>query len=119
MKVICTTLPPSPDGEPLKSSPWVTLHADYHVLSVLAVPGRPVQIQILTDNGRTLGWYDSEYFMTVDDTVPDSWSVRIGERGVLNLAPTAWLAPAFWDAYYDDDEPAAIEAVEAELRRLR
>ena len=117
MKVICTKLPLSPDGEPLESSPWITLHAEYHVVSVLAVPDGRVQLQIV-DDSRSLGLFDSACFMAVDGTVPDSWTVRIRERGVLDFAPTAWLAPGFWEAYYDDD-PAAIEAVEAELRRLR
>lgn len=119
MKVMCTSLPLRPDGEPFDRHPSFTLHAEYHVVSVLAAPGRRVEIQLLKDDGHSLAWYGSEYFMTVDDTVPDSWTVRIGEDGVLDLAPRAFLAHGFWEAYYDDDDPSAIEAVEAELRRLR
>jgi hypothetical protein len=118
MKVICTKLPLSPNGEALESSPWVTLDAEYCVVSLLAEPGGQVQIQIVTDDGRSLGWHHSMYFMTVDGTVPDRWTVQIGEGGMLELAPTAWLAPGFWEAYYDGD-PSAVDAVESELRRLR
>jgi hypothetical protein len=117
MKVMCTSLPLRPDGEPFDRHPWLTLHAEYHVVSVNAVPEFYVHLRILTDEG-SLGLWESKYFMTVDDTVPDSWTVRVAEDGVLRLAPTAWHAVGFWEAYYDDD-PVAIEAVEAELRRLR
>jgi hypothetical protein len=116
MKVICTKVPPSPTGEVLDTSPWVTVDAEYEVVSVIAEPARRVLVQIVTDDG-SLGLFDSTSFMTVDGTVPEGWTARVGEDGVLELAPTAWLAPGFWEAYYDGD-PAAIDAVTSELQRL-
>ncbi len=118
MKVVCTKLPPLPNGEALDASPWVTVDAEYYVASVLAEPGGQVQIQIVTDDGRSLAWFDSSSFMTVDGTMPDRWCAQIGEGGVLEIAPASWLAPGFWEAYYDGD-PSAGDAVEAELRRAR
>jgi hypothetical protein len=118
MKVICTKVPPSPTGEALDASPWVTVDAEYDVVSVLAEPDRQVQLQIITDDGRSLAWFDSTNFMTVDGAIPESWTARVGEGGVLELAPASWLAPGFWEAYYDGD-PSATDAVEAELRTAR
>lgn len=118
MKVICTKVPPSPSGEALEASPWVTVDVEYMVVSVLAEPDRRVQIQVVADDGRSLAWFDSTNFMTLDGAMPESWTASIGEGGVLELAPTAWLTPGFWEAYYDGD-PAAVDAVEAELQRLR
>lgn len=118
MKVICTKVPPSPAGEALDASPWVTVDAEYDVVSVLAEPAGHVRVQIVTDDGRSLAWFDSMNFMTVDGAVPERWTARIGEGGVLELAPTAWLAPGFWEAYYDGD-PSAVDAVESELQALR
>lgn len=115
MKVICTNVPMSPTGEMLETSPWVTVGAEYRVVSVVAEPARRVLVQIVTDDG-SLGLFDSTNFMTVDGAVPERWTARIGEGGVLELAPTAWLAPGFWEAYYDGDSDA-VDAVESELRR--
>ncbi|WP_158607472.1 hypothetical protein [Flexivirga caeni] len=56
--------------------------------------------------------------MTVDGAIPESWTARIGEGGVLELAPAAWLALGIWEAYYDGD-PTAVDAVESELQALR
>lgn len=117
MKVICTKVPPAPTGEVLDVSAWVTVDAEYHVVSVLAEPDRPVQLQIVTDDGRSLAWFESTNFMTVDGAMPESWTARIGEGGVLELGPAAWLVPGFWEAYYDGD-PSAADAVEAELQAL-
>jgi len=117
MKVICTKVPLSPTGEVLDSSPWVTVDAEYDVVSVIAEPARRLLVQIVTDDG-SLGLFDSANFMTVDGAMPESWAARIGEGGVLELAPAAWLAPGFWEAYYDG-APSAVDAVESELQALR
>jgi len=117
MKILCTKLPAPVDGMELESSPWVTLHREYPVVSLLAEPGGRVQLQILTDDGRSLGWFDSTNFMTVDGSIPSNWTTRVGEGGTLELAPAVWLAPGFWEAYYDGDLTAA-DAVAAEIRTI-
>lgn len=116
MKVICAKPPPSPTGQVLEVNPWVTVGVEYQVVSVSAVPGRRVMLQIVTDDGRTLGLFDSSSFKTIDSSIPERWRADIDERGILRLAPDAWLARGFWEAYYDGD-PAAIEAVNFELQR--
>lgn len=114
MNVIYIEVPPSPSGETVDASHWVTVDAEYRVVSVLAEPDRRVRLQIVTDDGRSLAWFDSTNFMTVDGAVPESWTAQIGEGGVLELAPASWLVPGFWEAY-DDGDPAAADAVETEL----
>lgn len=118
MKVICTKGSSVCDRRGRGREPLGNGRAEYVVVSVLAEPDRQVQIQIVTDDGRSLAWSDSTNFMTVDGAVPESWTARIGEGGVLELAPTAWLAPGFWEAYYDGDR-SAVDAVESELQALR
>ncbi|XBB66146.1 hypothetical protein ABFU82_18785 [Nocardioides sp. WV_118_6] len=75
-------------------------------------------IQIITDDGRSLAWFDSLNFEASDGSVPDRWTVRIGPGGTVALAPASWLVPGFWEAYYDGD-PSATQAVEAELRNTQ
>lgn len=118
MKVICTRLPAPVDGTEVHSSPWVTLDSEYHVVSLLAEPAGRVQLQIVTDDGQSLAWFDSSDFMTVDGNLPGSWTARVGEGGELELAPESWLAAGFWEAYYDGD-PTAVEAVSSELEAVR
>lgn len=117
MKVICTKVPPSPTGEVLDSSPWVRVDAEYVVVSVITEPARQVLLQIVADDG-SLGLFDSANFMTIDGAIPETWRARIGEGGVVELAPATWLAPGFWEAYYRG-ELSAIDAVESELDALR
>ena len=117
MKVLCVRLPGPLDGSTLDSSPWITVDKVYTVTSVTAEPGGRVQIQIVADDGRSLAWFNSETFLTVDSAIPDSWVVKVGESGTLDLAPASWREPGFWEAYYDGDATAK-GTVEAELRRL-
>lgn len=107
-------VPLSATGEAQEVSPWVTVGVSYPVLSVHVHPINGAQIQLLTDDRHTLGWFAIDDFRTVDTSIPKGW-VSVLDEGVLELGPAAWLAPGFWEAYYDGDE-AAIEAVRHELR---
>jgi hypothetical protein len=118
MIVICTRVPPTPTGEVSNASAWVTVDGVYQVVSVLAEPDRQVQLQIMTDDGCSLAWFDSANFMTVDGTMPERWTARISEGGVFELGPPALLAPGFWESYYDGD-PSAADVVEAEVQALK
>ncbi len=101
----------------LEPSSWLTIDAEYHVVSLLAQPGRRVELQLLTDDGHSLAWFDSTAFITVDESVPETWEARIREGGTLTFAPTSWLVPGFWEDYYDGD-PEAVEIVETELSKI-
>ena len=114
MKVLCVRLPAPVDGMGLDSSPWVTVDAEYTVIGVLAEFGGRIQLHLLTDDGRSFGWFDSDCFLTADPAIPANWSARIGEGGTLELAPQGWLAEGFWERYYDGDL-AARESVAREL----
>lgn len=114
MKVLCTRLPSPLDGVDLKSSPWVTIDGEYTVLGALAEFGGRVQLNLLTDDRQSFGWFDSDCFLVVDPAVPTNWSARIGEGGTFELAPEAWLEEGFWERYYEGD-PAAAESVDREL----
>lgn len=115
MKVVCTAIPLAPDGS-RHSSPWVTVGVEYMVASLSASFARPLQLRLLL-NDHNLGLFDADAFATVDRTIPASWVAQLSNCGTLQMGPAAWLVPGFWEAYYDDD-PVAIEAVEAELRDL-
>jgi len=118
MRVYCIRVPsPLPHIE-IDVSPWVSLHREYLVASVLATPGSRVQLQLVTDDGASLGWFDADHFMTVDNNIPATWAARVTENGVLELAPEAWLRDGFWEAFYDGDELARHQ-VDSELEILK
>ncbi|VXB67171.1 hypothetical protein ARTHRO9V_1640048 [Arthrobacter sp. 9V] len=55
--------------------------------------------------------------MTIDGAIPESWEARLGDGGVLKLAPHKWLVPGFCEDYYDGD-PDAAETVKEELDKI-
>ena len=114
MKVACVQLISPVDGKPMTDSAWVKVDAEYLVLSVFAVPGGRVQVQILTEDGQSAGWFDAAMFMTSDASVPPNWIVNIRDGGELELTPARWAAPGFWESFYDGD-PQARSAFAEEL----
>jgi hypothetical protein len=63
-----------------------------------------------------MGLFEAECFSTVDETIPANWVIRIAELGIFELAPKAWLADGFWEAYYDGDAHAAESvAIESKI----
>jgi hypothetical protein len=106
MKVVCVQLISPVDGKPMTDSAWVRLDTEYPVLSVLAAPGGRVQVQILTEDRQSAGWFDAAMFMTSDASVPPNWIVKIGDGGQLEMAPARWAAHGFWESFYDGDQQA-------------
>jgi hypothetical protein len=118
MRVVCTRIPTPVRGLRPGASPWVDLDHEYIVLGVLAEPGGAVQLHLLLDRDGNLAWFDSDCFLTVEGSVPPSWTTRIGAGGALELAPTTWHAEGFWELYYDGD-PDARDSVRREVARAR
>jgi hypothetical protein len=117
MRVVCVRVPSPIDGLDADVSPWVTLHEEYVVVSLLAESDGRVKLQIITGDRRSLGWFNSVDFITSDGSIPANWVATVGEGGLVELAPAAWLVTGFWEAYYDGDSEAAA-AVERELREI-
>lgn len=117
MRVKCTRIPYLGPGRPLDSSPWVTVGAEYTVISLLANPQGKITLHIVTDDGEGFAMYGSESFSITDGSIPESWVARMDEGGMLQLAPEPWLADGFWEAYYDGD-PTAADEVKTYLRRI-
>jgi hypothetical protein len=117
MEVRCVEVPDAPDGTKQDYSYWVTVGKSYTVTSILIKnSGRNSSLQIV-DNDRSLGIFDAKYFVTVDETIPSNWVIRLRPSGVMDLGPASWLEWGFWEAYYDDD-PAAVAAVRLEVDRM-
>lgn len=101
----------------MTDSPWVSLDREYAVLSMAATPAGQVQLQIITDDRQSLGWFDSQMFVTTDGAIPGNWTVKVSESGTLEITPAAWHVDGFWEAYYDGDSDARRVYAE-ELKRV-
>lgn len=101
MKVLCITL-----GDDRESDPWLTLHHEYFVLSVLAAGKGPAKFRILADDNRTPILVDATMFAADSEPLPPNWMAAIREGGILELAPRAWLEHGFWEKYFDGDADA-------------
>jgi hypothetical protein len=71
-----------------------------------ATPAGQVQLQIITDDRKSLGWFDSEGFVTTDGAIPSNWTAKVSESGTLEIAPATWHVEGFWEAYYNGDSEA-------------
>lgn len=90
MRVLCRRVPASPTCAASGTSPRVTAGSEYKVISILGEPKHQVQIQIVTDDGH-LAWFDSTDFVSIPGFMSASWTARIEDDGVLEIAPTPWL----------------------------
>jgi len=117
MKVLCTAIISPVSGEPTTSSTWLRIDGEYLVVGVLAVPGRRVELQIIDEGGQAPSWWDSAMFMTTDARVPSNWAAQVGDGGAVRLGPRPWLAPDFWENYFDR-EPTAIKVFDEEFAHM-
>jgi hypothetical protein len=104
---MCTTLPLDPDGEPFDRHPSLTLHAEYHVVSVRAVPGRYVDLQILKEDGSSLALCDSNAHV---------WNAAV-QNGKVNFVDFQGIGPNGPDSFKPwDDFPIRKDGISVVLQ---
>jgi hypothetical protein len=95
---------------------WLTLNHEYQVLSILMTPKGPAKLRMIADDGRTPVLTDASLFVMSAQPFPPNWVVAIGEGGVVELGPTPWLEPGFWERYFDSDADAILQFQEEIMR---
>jgi hypothetical protein len=91
MKVLCVSW-----GDPTSNKEgWLTLHREYSVLAILALPGRSIKFRLLSDDGRTPILADSSLFAASDQPLPEAWVGKVTQDGVVELGPKQSLRPGF------------------------
>lgn len=96
---------------------WLAPGSEYVVVSVMNDGRGPAKLQLVDLDGIRLAWFEASAFLLVESAIPEHWVASLGDGGLLELGPPAWLELGFWESYYDD-EPEAVNAVRAELDRL-
>jgi hypothetical protein len=113
VKVLCVTLGDSQPGQ----TGWLTVHREYIVLAILALPGRSIKFRVLADDGHTPILADSSLFAALVQPLPGTWAATVTEGGVVKLGPQRWLEPGFWEHFFDGD-PVAVEVYRQEVEAL-
>lgn len=109
MRVLCLQIINPITGVNESTSPWLDLDDEYEVLEVYAYPGGRIDLRLAAKDAGTPALFDSTMFMTIDDTIPPTWTVRLEDGGALRLAPREWMRPGFWDAFFDGDPDAVSD----------
>lgn len=104
MKALCVKI-----REGNVSDPWLTLNREYQVLSILMIPRGPAKLRVLADDGRTPILAEATMFAMTSQPLPRNWVASIGEGGVVELGPRAWLELGFWERYFDGDADAVAQ----------
>jgi hypothetical protein len=113
MKALCVSL-----GKGARArSGWLTLHREYRVLAILALPGRTIEFRVLSDDGHTPILVDSTLFAASEQPLPEGWVCTVTQDGVVELGPKQWLKPGFWEEFFDRD-PHAVEVFRQEIEAL-
>lgn len=115
MKVECVRLLDSA-GREIESSSWLTLGRVYHVMSIYTDKDGTRSYGVINrhPDGEwpQLGSHQAECFKVVSEVVPSNWCEWTRENAT-GVAPAAWLAPGFFEAFYDHD-PATYLIFERE-----
>lgn len=104
MKIKCVALI-NADGKIMEFSPWLTLGATYHVLSILKDRAGGVFFQILTspDKGiESVGIHPAQAFDIVSDYRPSRWLDREID-GAIETSPASWQVDGFWESLFEGD----------------
>jgi hypothetical protein len=95
---------------------WLALNHEYQVLSVLMTPKGPAKLRIIADDGRTPVLAAASLFAMSAQPLPPNWVVAIREGGAVELGPSPWLEPGFWERYFDSDADAILKFQEEIMR---
>jgi hypothetical protein len=108
VKVRCVKLVDALD-QPTGQSPWMTVGRTYHVLSVVLDKHSRWLLRLVSDENRDVGLFRLEQFEVLTTRIPASWVLEWSNAGTFELSPSAWLAPGFWERYFEHDKTAHDE----------
>jgi hypothetical protein len=112
MKALCVSV-----GNVPGAGGWLTVHREYDVLGILALPGRSIKFRVLADDGITPILADSALFAASATSLPRSWVCTVAQDGVVEMGPKEWLEPGFWERFFDQ-EPDAVESFHRAIQSL-
>lgn len=116
MKVKCVRLQETNDGKRLGH--LLTIGREYDVLEIHFEPSQGVLLRFIGDDRFTAALFSGELFEITSQEIPHTWVVAKNKLGGYTLGPRPWLAPGFWERYFDR-EPEAVRTFEEERYLMR
>ncbi|GAB3402845.1 hypothetical protein GCM10027569_09320 [Flindersiella endophytica] len=89
----------------MESHPSIRLGVPYPVLSIYASPGR-TELRILDDDENVPSIWNSELLETISARIPSNWTAITRPDGGVEVGPESFMAPGFWDRYFDGETSA-------------
>ena len=117
MKVRCIQIVDEDTGQIIQNSSWLTVGREYHVLSVLIEYGKPLEFQLIADDGTTPCYNQAIQFEVISNIIPPNW-VAAWDPGVcFKLSPEKWLGKGYWEDYFNGVSEA-ISIFESEKEKI-
>ena len=119
MKVRCRKLISATTNAIQSASPWLTVGKEYDVLAISIRLRKEILFQIIGDDVSQIPvLFDSKQFEITCDQMPDNWVVSLdAESNVIELAPSRWLRPGFWEDFFNGVE-GAMEDFKSEAKKI-
>ena len=104
MRVRCIKLISEQTGQPINTSPWLSVGKVYLVLEVL-VSGRDyIKFRLVSDDNKTPAFHDFSQFELVSGAIPKCWIATFEPGQQFCLSPSIFAQRGFWDRYFDGDD---------------
>lgn len=85
---------------------WLRTGSKYAVQAIFFDQGKGLCYRIISEDAATPVMFSASDFTMIDGSIPQSWRIHVHINGALEISPSAWLEPGFWEHYFDDDEDA-------------
>jgi len=108
MRVKCLKILSPDTGEEIGNSPWLTVGAEYIVLSLHIEDGGNIKFQLLCDDGYTPSFHNASQFEVISSKISSTWRADFVPNSYFSLGPKAWSKAGFWDAYFDGNSDAEL-----------
>jgi hypothetical protein len=121
MRVVCMRLEDGRTGDG-ESDGWLSVGEQYVVLAIETdvrsqKSADRVAFRIGDKRGGAPGLLSASLFGVLDGALPGVWRAVVNERGNLEIGPTAWLRPGYWERLFDSD-PEAMRDFDAGVREI-
>jgi len=97
-------------GCQIEQSSWLTIGNIYRVLEIYVVKDARVKFRVVSDDNATPAYFLWSEFEIVTQSIPSCWVVRFQASSHMILGPSEWMAPDFWEHYFDPDKHGHAEA---------
>ena len=117
MIVRCIKIINEQSGEILPATSWLTVGKTYPVLAVFVAANGLPKYRLLGDDEVTPALHTANQFEILSGILPSIWRAHSVPNRYFELAPTSWIVPGFWEAFFDGN-PDAVRVFHEDYRTL-